>query len=261
MKKNTSTDQNLYLTEKPKKGRWKSFEVKISFDSGEKTINFQLDNHILAMIFKANSFVTQKNLERILTELRISDRNREIRLRSFFLQLEIEPSPTWFGYLTTESVTTARRLASSLSNALFQKGSRIDSRIQAKVCPEGKKKLDSKKRRRILGSEWYPGYVSSEILEVQKLLKVEEILDELKIPDNEWWEYFCTDKIFMKSLIAKFHQQSKKIERKEQKYDSSEDSMQQAIESPQFVYESFELEREKDIQDEKKEERKKAITN
>lgn len=88
-------------------------------------------------------------------------------------------APCWNIVCETIQVVTPRILISSLSEKLNPNLKFIDPRLKIKPLFE-LEKLDNEKRISFPDSDWYPGYVTSTIVQVSQLLKNEEILKAIE---------------------------------------------------------------------------------
>ena len=100
-----------------KTNRQRYFYMVITLGSiGSKIILWTMSTTSLVDLLLTSNFVSQKILETILYNLRITDRGRLISIKNFDGQLERDWGiPYWNVYLQTTALTTSRCIARAIS--------------------------------------------------------------------------------------------------------------------------------------------------
>lgn len=127
------------------------------------------------------NFVSQKILETILYNLKITDRDRLISLKNFDGQLQRYSLgiPYWNVYLQTTALITSRCLARTISEELFKTNNLTEPTIH--ISPlRNFQQCDKEKLFSIPESDFYPGHFSRVILSFEELLKNEQIKEAIK---------------------------------------------------------------------------------
>jgi len=165
-----------------KTNRQRYFHMVINLNSiGPKIILWTMCNASLIDLLLTSNFVSQINLETILYNLRITDRDRLISIKNFDAQLERDSRgiPYWNVYLQTTVLLTSRCMAKAISKELFKTKNSIDPSIH--ISPLNNFQLcDRKKLFTIPESDFYPGHFSMTILKFEELLRNEQVKEAIK---------------------------------------------------------------------------------
>ena len=170
-----------------KTNRQRFFHMIIKLGSlGSKIILCEMCITSLVDFLDCSNFVSQKILETILYNLKITDRGRRIFIKNFDGQLERDSRgiPYWNVYLQTTALTTSRCLARTISKELLKTKNSIDHNID--ICPLSNfQECEREKLFSIPKSDFYPGYFSQVILNFEELLKNEQVKEVVKeIPEK-----------------------------------------------------------------------------
>ena len=165
-----------------KMNRQRYFHMVITLGSiGSKTILWTMPTTSLVDLLLTSNFVSQKILEMILYDLRITDRGRLIFIKNFDGQLERDSRgiPYWNVYLQTTALTTSRFIARAISKELLKTKNLIDSNIH--ISPvENFQQCEREKLFPIPKSDFYPGHFSRVILNFEELLRNEQVKEVIK---------------------------------------------------------------------------------
>ncbi|MEJ2241542.1 MAG: hypothetical protein P8Y18_05305 [Candidatus Bathyarchaeota archaeon] len=165
-----------------KTNRQRYFYMVITLGSiGSKIILWTMSTTSLVDLLLTSNFVSQKILETILYNLRITDRGRLISIKNFDGQLERDSRgiPYWNVYLQTTALTTSRCIARAISKELLKTKNSIDSNIH--ISPvDNFQQCEREKLFSIPKSDFYPGHFSRVILNFEELLRNEQVKEVIK---------------------------------------------------------------------------------
>lgn len=165
-----------------KMNRQRYFYMVIPLGSiGSKIILWTMSTTSLVDLLLTSNFVSQKILETILYNLRITDRGRLISLKNFDGQLERDSRgiPYWNVYLQTTALTTSRCIARAISKELLKTKNSIDSNIH--ISPvDNFQQCEREKLFSIPKSDFYPAHFSRVILNFEELLRNEQVKEVIK---------------------------------------------------------------------------------
>lgn len=135
----------------------------------------------LVDLLLTSDFPSQKIIETIFYNLRITDRVRLISIKNFDGQLERDKIgiPYWNVYLQTTALITSRSLARIISRKLFNTKNSIHPTIH--ISPLSNfQQCDREKLFSIPESDFYPGHFSRAILRFEELLRNEQVKEAIK---------------------------------------------------------------------------------
>jgi len=165
-----------------KTNRQRYFRMVINLGSfGPKIILWTMNTTSLVDLLRTSNFASQKILETIVYNLRITDRGRLISIKDFDGQLERDSRgiPYWNVYLQTTALITSRCLVRAISKELFKTKNSIDPTIH--ISPLSNfQQCDREKLFSIPDSDFYPGHFSRAILRFEELLRNEQIKEAIK---------------------------------------------------------------------------------
>ena len=164
-----------------KQNRQRYFNMIICLGSILPKINLQtmLITSLVDLLLNSH-FPSQKNLETSLYSLKITDRGRQISIKNFDGQLELDARgiPYWNVYLQTTALITSRCLARAISKELFKTKNLIDPTIH--ISPLSNfQQCDREKLFPIPESDFYPGHFSRAILRFEELLRNERVKEAI----------------------------------------------------------------------------------
>lgn len=174
-----------------KTNRQRYFHILINLGSigiGPKIALWTMYTTSLVDFLLTYNFVSQKILETILYNLRITDRGRLISLKNFDWQLERDSRgiPYWNVYVQTTALITYRCLGIAISKELFKTKNSIDPTIT--ISPLSNfQQCKREKLFSIPNSDFYPGHFSRSILKFEELLRDEHVKEAIKERPERYW--------------------------------------------------------------------------
>ena len=180
-------DSKKEKTVKPNRQRYFHMIISLGSIVPKKNLWKILITSLVDLLLTSN-FPSQKILETILYNLRITDRGRLISIKNFDGQLERDAQgiPYWNVYLQTTALITSRCLARSISRKLFKTKNLIDPTIH--ISPLSNfQQYDREKLFPIPESDFYPGHFSRAILRFEELLRNEQVKEAINERPEKYW--------------------------------------------------------------------------
>ena len=180
-------DSKKVKTVKPNRQRYFHMIISLGSIVPKKNLWKILITSLVDLLLTSN-FPSQKILETILYNLRITDRGRLISIKNFDGQLERDAQgiPYWNVYLHTTALITSRCLARSISRKLFKTKNLIDPTIH--ISPLSNfRQCDMERLFPIPESDFYPGHFSRAILRFEELLRNEQVKEAINERPEKYW--------------------------------------------------------------------------
>jgi hypothetical protein len=148
----------------------------------------------LITLMAATEFIPQTKIERILDKLKIPDRGRLIGIEKFHGQLEKDRRtglPYWNIYVTTQNLTTRKRLFDALLKKLQPTQDKIIKTAISTLEVHAVlsfHELEEKNRFLFPNTVWYPGFFSDQTVLFDKLLTNDDVEEVMKTYPEKYKE-------------------------------------------------------------------------